>query len=37
VPEDYTRTSWTKDLKDWTQIFYQFGLGVAALQVIKNY
>jgi polysaccharide export outer membrane protein len=37
VPEDLTRTSWTKDLKDWTQIFYQFGLGVAALQVIKNY
>ena len=37
VPEDLYRTSWTKDLKDWTQIFYQFGLGVAALQVIKNY
>jgi polysaccharide export outer membrane protein len=37
VPEDYTRTTWTKDLKDWTQIFAQFGLGVAALQVIKNY
>ena len=37
VPEDLTRTSWTKDLRDWTQIFYQFGLGVAALQVIKNY
>ena len=37
VPEDLTRTTWMKDLKDWTQIFYQFGLGVAALQVIKNY
>jgi protein involved in polysaccharide export with SLBB domain len=37
VPEDLTRTSWMKDLKDWTQIFYQFGLGVAALQVIRNY
>ncbi|MGH3555556.1 MAG: hypothetical protein ACRDT5_23790, partial [Mycobacterium sp.] len=36
VPEDFTRTTWTKDLKDWTQIFYQFGLGAAALQVIKN-
>ncbi|MGH7604627.1 MAG: SLBB domain-containing protein [Gemmatimonadaceae bacterium] len=37
VPEDLYRTTWAKDLKDWTQIFYQFGLGVAALQVIKNY
>jgi protein involved in polysaccharide export with SLBB domain len=36
VPEDLTRTSWVKDLKDWTQIFYQFGLGAAALTVIKN-
>jgi polysaccharide biosynthesis/export protein len=36
VPEDLTRTTWTKDLKDWTQIFYQFGLGAAALTVIKN-
>jgi polysaccharide biosynthesis/export protein len=37
VPEDLTRTSWVKDLKDWTQIFFQFGLGVAALQVLKDY
>ena len=37
VPEDLTRTTWTKDLKDWTSIFYQFGLGVAALQVLRNY
>jgi protein involved in polysaccharide export with SLBB domain len=36
VPEDLTRTTWVKDLKDWTQIFYQFGLGAAALAVIKN-
>jgi protein involved in polysaccharide export with SLBB domain len=36
VPEDLTRTTWTKDLKDWTQIFYQFGLGAAALAVIKD-
>jgi len=32
VPEDLTRTTLTKDLKDWTQIFYQFGLGAAALK-----
>ena len=35
VPEDLTRTTWTKDLRDWTQIFYQFGLGAAALKVLK--
>ena len=36
VPEDFTHTSWTRDLKDWTQIFFQFGLGVAALQVLRE-
>jgi hypothetical protein len=36
VPEDMYRTTLTKDLKDWTQIFYQFGLRAAALQVIRN-
>jgi protein involved in polysaccharide export with SLBB domain len=36
VPEDLTRTSWIKDLKDWTQIFFQFGLGVAALEVLRD-
>ncbi len=36
VPEDLQRTTLTKDLKDWTQIFFQFGLGAAALQVIRD-
>jgi len=36
VPEDLYRTTLTKDLKDWTQIFYQFGLGAAALKVIGD-
>ena len=36
VPEDFERTTLTKDLKDWTQIFYQFGLGAAALKVIRD-
>jgi protein involved in polysaccharide export with SLBB domain len=36
VPEDFERTTWMKDLKDWTQIFFQFGLGVAALEVLRN-
>ena len=36
VPEDFERTTWTKDIKDWTQILYQFGLGAAALKVIRD-
>jgi len=36
VPEDYERTTWTKDLKDWGQIFYQFALGVAAIKVLRE-
>jgi protein involved in polysaccharide export with SLBB domain len=36
VPEDFDRTTWMKALKDWSQILYQFGLGAAALKVIKG-
>jgi protein involved in polysaccharide export with SLBB domain len=36
VPEDFERTTWTKTLKDWGQILYQFGLGAAAIKVLKN-
>jgi polysaccharide biosynthesis/export protein len=36
VPEDFERTTWNKDLRDWTQIFYQFGLGAAALKIIGD-
>jgi polysaccharide export outer membrane protein len=36
VPEDLQRTTRTKDFKDWTQILYQFGLGAAAIKVLKN-
>jgi len=36
VPEDLYRTTFTKNLKDWTQIFYQFGLGAAAIKVIRD-
>ncbi|MSP96795.1 MAG: sugar ABC transporter substrate-binding protein, partial [Betaproteobacteria bacterium] len=36
VPEDFERTTWTKVLKDYGQILYQFGLGAAALKVLKN-
>ena len=36
VPEDFDRVTWTKTLKDWGQILYQFGLGAAAIKVLKN-
>jgi protein involved in polysaccharide export with SLBB domain len=36
VPEDFERTTWTKTLKDYGQILYQFGLGAAALKVLKG-
>jgi protein involved in polysaccharide export with SLBB domain len=36
VPENFERTSWVKDLKDWSQIFYQFGLGAAAIKILKD-
>ena len=35
VPEDFERTTWVRALKDWSQIFYQFGLGAAAIKVLK--
>jgi protein involved in polysaccharide export with SLBB domain len=36
VPEDFERTTWMKDLKDWGQIFYQFGLAAAAIKVLRE-
>ncbi len=32
VPDEINRTSWVQDAKDWTQILYQFGLGIAGLK-----
>lgn len=34
VPETLDRIVWTKELKDWTQIFYQFAMGVSSLKVL---
>ena len=34
VPEELIKTSWTKELKDWSQIFFQFALGVTSLKVL---
>jgi polysaccharide export outer membrane protein len=36
VPEEIVRSSWTQNLKEWTSILYQFGLGAAGLKVLKN-
>jgi protein involved in polysaccharide export with SLBB domain len=36
VPEEIIHTSWTQSLKEWTSIFYQFGLGAAGLKVLKD-
>ncbi|MBI5068806.1 MAG: SLBB domain-containing protein [Deltaproteobacteria bacterium] len=34
VPEDFAPISWVRELRDWSQIFYQFGLGVAAIKIL---
>ena len=36
VPETIERSNWRQSLKEWTTILYQFGLGAAGLQVLKN-
>lgn len=36
VPEELDRTTVTRALKDISQIFYQFGLGAAAIEVIRT-
>ena len=36
VPEELDRTTLTRALKDISQIFYQFGLGAAAINVIRQ-
>ncbi|WP_084416319.1 SLBB domain-containing protein [Massilia alkalitolerans] len=36
VPEKIDRSNWRQTLKEWTAIFYQFGLGAAGLKVLQN-
>lgn len=36
MPEEIVRNSWTQNLKEWTAILYQFGLGAAGLKVLQN-
>ena len=35
VPELSDRTTWLQAAKDWTQVLYQFGLGVAGLRALR--
>jgi polysaccharide biosynthesis/export protein len=36
VPEDFERQTLTRTLKDWSQIFFNFGLGAAAIKVLRD-
>ncbi len=35
VPEELNKTTFVQDAKDWTQIFYQFGVGLAAIRTLR--
>lgn len=34
VPEEMNKTTFVQNAKDWTQILYQFGVGIAAIKTI---
>ena len=36
VPEELDRATWTRRFRDIAQMFYQFGLGAAAVRVLRN-
>jgi protein involved in polysaccharide export with SLBB domain len=36
VPEEANKTTTVQNLKDWTQILSQFGLGLAAIKTLSN-
>jgi protein involved in polysaccharide export with SLBB domain len=36
VPDEVNRTTWVQDLKDISQIFYQLGLGAAAVTAVSR-
>ena len=37
VPEQLEKFKLSKELRDWSQIFYQFAIGVAGLKVLKGF
>lgn len=36
VPEEINKTTFVQNAKDWTQILYQFGVGLAAIATFRN-
>ena len=36
VPEELNKTTFVQSAKDWTQILYQFGIGLAAFTTISR-
>ena len=36
VPEEMNKTTFVQGAKDWTQILYQFGIGLAAIAAFRN-
>lgn len=36
VPEKIDRSTWRQELREWTTILYQFGLGAAGLKVLRD-
>ena len=34
VPEELNKSTFVQDAKDWTQILYQFGLGLAGIKAL---
>jgi hypothetical protein len=36
VPEELNKTTFMQEAKEWTQIFFQFGLGAAAIKTLGN-
>jgi len=36
VPEEINKTTFVQDAKDWTQILYQLGLGLAGLNAVRG-
>lgn len=36
VPEETNKTTWIQNAKDWTQILYQFGIGLAGMRSALN-
>jgi protein involved in polysaccharide export with SLBB domain len=37
VPEEINKTTFVQDAKDWTQILYQFGLGLAGFKAVGGF